>query len=225
MKTPAKCTACGNAANIDIFQTINVRENPELKGKVKDGSLFLWQCPHCGQVNLAVFQTLYHDPDERLMILLLPEGSISEADRKMIEKKMESIAGQLVTEGADMEGYVLRMVSDVGSLIEKVNIHDAGLDDVVMEMSKYITRMEIAGKLSDKEKAEAVMKAPFKFYKMEGADNDITLSYPLDGQIQGVVIGFNVYEDCRGILQRNPSLRPGKGFAKVDAEWLAARMR
>ena len=153
------------------------------------------------------------------------EEGLSEADRKMIEKKMESIAGQLVTEGADMEGYVLRMVSDVGSLIEKVNIHDAGLDDVVMEMSKYITRMEIAGKLSDKEKAEAVMKAPFKFYKMNGPDNDITLSYPLDGQIQGVVIGFNVYEDCRGILQRNPSLRPGKGFAKVDAEWLAARMR
>ena len=96
MKTSAKCTACGNAENIDVFQTINVRNNPELKGKVKDGSLFLWQCPHCGQVNLAVFQTLYHDPDERLMILLLPEGSISEADRKMIEKKMESIAGQLI---------------------------------------------------------------------------------------------------------------------------------
>ena len=113
----------------------------------------------------------------------------------------------------------------MGSLIEKVNIHDAGLDDVVMEMSKYITRMEIAGKLSDKEKAEAIMKAPFKFYKMEGADNDITLSYPLDGQIQGVVIGFNVYEDCCGILQRNPSLRPGKGFAKVDAEWLATRIK
>ncbi|MGN1232605.1 MAG: CpXC domain-containing protein [Candidatus Cryptobacteroides sp.] len=225
MKSSVKCSACGNENIIDIYQTINVRENPELKVKVKDGSVFLWQCPHCGQLNLAVFQTLYHDPDERLMILLLPEGSIPEADREIIEKKMAVIAEQLVSEGADMEGYVLRIVPDVGSLIEKVNIHDAGLDDVVMEMCKYITKMELSGKESDKDKVAAIMDSNFKFYKMSGPDNDITLSYPLDGQLQGVVIGFNVYEDCRGILQRNPSIRPEKGFAKVNAEWLATKMR
>ena len=88
MKSSVKCSACGNENLIDIYQTINVRENPELKDKVKDGSAFLWQCPHCGRVNLAVFQTLYHDPDERLMILLLPEGSIPDKDREFIEKKM-----------------------------------------------------------------------------------------------------------------------------------------
>ena len=225
MKSSVKCSACGNENLIDIYQTINVRENPELKDKVKDGSAFLWQCPHCGQVNLAVFQTLYHDPDERLMILLLPEGSIPDKDREFIEKKMAVIAEQLVSEGADMEGYVLRIVPDVGSLIEKVNIHDAGLDDVVMEMCKYITKMELSGKESDKERISAIMDAQFKFYKLNGPDNDITLSYPLDGQLQGVVIGFNVYEDCRGIVQRNSSVRPDKGFARVDAKWLATRIR
>ncbi|MGM9739983.1 MAG: CpXC domain-containing protein [Candidatus Cryptobacteroides sp.] len=225
MKSSVKCSSCGNENIIDIYQTINVRENPELKEKVKDGSAFLWQCPHCGQLNLAVFQTLYHDPDERLMILLLPDGSIPDADREIIEKKMAVIAEQLVSEGADMEGYVLRIVPDVGSLIEKVNIHDAGLDDVVMEMCKYITKMELSGKESDKERISAIMESQFKFYKMNGPDNDITLSYPLEGQLQGVVIGFNVYEDCRGIVQRNPSVRPGKGFARVDAKWLATRIR
>ena len=225
MKSSVKCSACGNENLIDIYQTINVRENPELKDKVKDGSAFLWQCPHCGQVNLAVFQTLYHDPDERLMILLLPEGSIPDKDRELIEKKMAVIAEQLVSEGADMEGYVLRIVPDVGSLIEKVNIHDAGLDDVVMEMCKYITKMELSGKESDKDRISSIMDAQFKFYKLNGPDNDITLSYPLDGQLQGVVIGFNVYEDCRGILQRNPSLRPDKGFSRVDAKWLATKIR
>ena len=225
MKSNAKCTSCGKENFIDVYNTINVRENPEFKEKVKNGSAFLWQCPHCGQVNLAVFQTLYHDPDERLMILLLPEGCIPDSDREIIEKKMAEIAEQLVSEGADMEGYVLRIVPDVGSLIEKVNIHDAGLDDVVMEMCKYITKMELSGKESDKDRISAIMDAPFKFYKMDGPDNDITLSYPLEGQIQGVGIGFNVYEDCRGIVQRNPSVRPDKGFAKVDAKWLATRIR
>lgn len=176
-------------------------------------------------MNLAVYQTLYHDPEERLMIWLLPDGGMPDAELSAVEKHLEAIAGQMGSEEGGLEGYVLRRVSDVGSLIEKVNIHDAGLDDAVMEMCKYITKMELAEKESNKDRAKAIADAPFKFYKMDGADNDITFSYPFDGQMQGVQIGFNVYEDCRGILQRNPSARPGAGFTKVDAEWLATRMR
>ena len=57
------------------------------------------------------------------------------------------------------------------------------------------------------------------------AGDEITLTYPRDGQMQGVRIGFNVYEDCRGILQRNPSVQAGPGFARVDAAWLAQYFR
>ncbi|MDD6254331.1 MAG: CpXC domain-containing protein [Candidatus Cryptobacteroides sp.] len=225
MLTQVKCSSCGRENKITTYQSINVKDNPELKGNVKDGSLFVWQCPNCGQMNLAVYQTLYHDPEERLMIWLLPDGGMPDAELSAVEKHLEAIAGQMGSEEGGLEGYVLRRVSDVGSLIEKVNIHDAGLDDAVMEMCKYITKMELAEKESNKDRAKAIADAPFKFYKMDGADNDITFSYPFDGQMQGVQIGFNVYEDCRGILQRNPSARPGAGFTKVDAEWLATRMR
>ena len=37
----------------------------------------------------------------------------------------------------------------------------------------------------------------------------------------GCNIGFNVYEDCQRILQRNPSIKTEEGFAKVDAGWLS----
>ena len=38
--------------------------------------------------------------------------------------------------------------------------------------------------------------------------------------MQLVNIGFNVYEDARGILQRNPSVKAPDGFATVDAGWI-----
>ena len=38
----------------------------------------------------------------------------------------------------------------------------------------------------------------------------------------GVNIGWNVYQDCAGILQRNPQIRPADGFEKIDAAWLAS---
>ena len=38
-------------------------------------------------------------------------------------------------------------------------------------------------------------------------------------------VGFNVYEDCRGILSRNPSVKEDPGFALVDAAWVSRFFR
>ncbi|MCI1640205.1 MAG: CpXC domain-containing protein [Bacteroidales bacterium] len=209
-----RCTKCGNEQKINIYQRINVAVNPELKEKVKNGSLFIWECPKCGKINLAKYSILYHDPQEKLMIWLFPEG-------EALEKQIKIADGQT----ALLEEYNLRKVNDISSLIEKVNIYDAGLDDIVMEMCKYVTKMEMEEKEPDKSKREKIMDTEFRFYKMNGPDNEISFSFATEGQLQGVNIGFNVYEDCRRILQRNPSIMPEPGFVKIDAAWLAARIR
>ena len=41
-KVTAACPACGEKKGIEVWNRINVGENPELKAKVKDGSLFVW---------------------------------------------------------------------------------------------------------------------------------------------------------------------------------------
>lgn len=211
----APCSKCGEKQVIRIYRSINVSEDPQLKGKVRNGSLFLWECPHCGQVNLAKYETLYHDPAARLMVWLLPEGDISDTQMKAITMHTKA-----------MGGYTLRRVTDMGSLMEKVLIHDAGLDDVVLEMCKYVTKMEMISKITGKDNQEALMKAKFNFYRIEGEADErmITLMFPQDGQMSGVNIGWNVYQDCEGILSRNPHIRPGEGFVNVDADWLATML-
>jgi hypothetical protein len=114
----------------------------------------------------------------------------------------------------ELEGYTLRRVKDVGELIEKVNIHDAGLEDTVLEMCKWVTRRELSAK------NPAAMDAALRFLRLEGADNELVMAFPLDGQMQVVNVGFNVYEDARGILLRNPAVRPAPGFAEVNAAWI-----
>ena len=211
----APCSKCGEKQVIRIYRSINVSEDPQLKEKVRNGSLFLWECPHCGQVNLAKYETLYHDPAARLMVWLLPEGDISETQMKAITMHTKA-----------MGGYTLRRVTDMGSLMEKVLIHDAGLDDVVLEMCKYVTKMEMISKITGKDNQEVLMKAKFNFYRIEGEADErmITLMFPQDGQMSGVNIGWNVYQDCEGILSRNPHIRPGEGFVNVDADWLATML-
>lgn len=211
----APCSKCGEKHNIAIYRSINTSENPELKEKVKNGSLFLWECPHCGQVNLAKYETLYHDPVSKLMVWLLPEGDISETQMQAITMHTKA-----------MGGYTLRRVTDMGELMEKVLIKDAGLDDVVLEMCKYVTKLEMISKITGKDRQEALFSAKFHFYRCEGEDESrmITLMFPQDGKMSGVNIGWNVYQDCEGILQRNPQMNPEDGFATIDSNWLASKM-
>lgn len=200
----AICSHCSQATAINVYASINVAQNPELKAKVMDGSLFLWECPSCGTVNLSRYETLYHDPEKKLMVWLMPEGEISESQMQAITMHTKA-----------MGGYVLRTVSDMGSLMEKVLIHEAGLDDVVIEMCKFVTAREMGKNLQ------------FKFFKIEGEGDDrlITLMYPENGNMNGVNLGWNVYTDCLGILQRNPVIRPAEGFVRIDSDWLYSIMK
>lgn len=204
LKKSARCCKCGNEDEITVFRSINVSENPELKEKVKDGSLFVWQCPDCGTVNLARYETLYHDPAERLMIWLKPEGDISESEMQAITNHTRA-----------MGGYTLRRVGDIGSLMEKVLIREAGLDDVAVEMCKWVTAAEMG------------VDVPIHFYRIggEGDERFITLTFPKNGNMASCNIGFNVYEDCVGIIGRNDFIVPEEGFARVDQQWLSGILR
>ena len=202
---PANCSRCGGTHSVETFPSINTALDPTLKARVRDGSLFVWECPYCGTRNLLKYETLYHDPAERLMVWLLPGDALPPA----------AVADAV----KELDGFTLRLVREVGDLVEKVNIHACGLDDVLVEMCKYVTRMELS------EKQGSVVEAPLKFYKLDGPDNDLLFSFPQDGEMKVVNVGFHVYEDARGILGRHPSVRPEPGFAQVDAAWLGQYFR
>ena len=211
----APCSKCGQQHKIIVYRSINIADNPELKDKVKDGSLFLWECPHCGQVNLAKYETLYHDPSLKVMFWLIPAGEISESQMQAITMHTKA-----------MGGYTLRRVNDMGTLMEKVLIAEAGLDDVVLEMCKYVTKLEMVQKSVGAEQKDEFMASVFHFYRSEGEGDErvLTFMYALDGQMLGVNIGWNVYQDCAGILERNPQIRPADGFEKIDADWLGSKL-
>ena len=192
VKTTVRCGSCGAESTADIYQSINIADNPELKERVVSGDIFVHECPHCGHRQILRYNVLYHDPAEKVIVCLSDTMFHSDG----------------------MEGYSCRLVSDVGSFIEKIKIFDAGLDDLAIEMCKYVT------------KGEMEKDVELKFFKFDGADNEITLTYPENGQMQMIQIGFNVYEDCAGIINRNPSLKEAaSGMVKLDQEWLGRFFR
>lgn len=175
MSTPnqasATCSKCGIKNQISYYSMINVSASPELKAQVLDGSLFLWECPHCGTKNLINAPTVYIDSQEKLMVVCSPE----------------ELSLELPQEGAFAD-YTMRQVKEIGALMESVKVFDAGLDDEVMDLCKKVTVMEMGREVS------------LRFVKMNGPDNEIIFTFPQNGQMEMIAIGFNVYEDCRTII-------------------------
>ena len=197
------CRICGKPFEIIApAEAVNVAENPALKEKITDGSLFFANCPHCGNVNLVSFRLLYHDPDQNLMLWLIPEGSIAQEEKEKLEGAMTALWTSLKE---NLKDYTLRRVADPGSLIEKIRIFDFGLEDAAIEMCKYITKMEMSQEEKDPAKLEFV--------------------FSLDGAMHSVKAGFSVYEDCRAILGRNPDMVPDGPFPQIDADWVSAHFR
>ena len=85
---------------------------------------------------------------------------------------------------------------------------------------------EMVQKIVGQEKKEEFLATTFHFYKSEGEgegdERIMTFMYGLDGQMLGVNVGWNVYQDCAGILERNPQIKPADGFARIDADWLSS---
>ena len=145
------------------------------------------------------------------MVWLIPEGELSETQMQAITMHTKA-----------MGGYTLRRVNDMGSLMEKVLVAEAGLDDVVLEMCKYVTKLEMLQKSVGEDQKEEFMATAFHFYRSEGEDEArvLTFMYGLGGQMLGVNIGWNVYQDCAAILARNPQIKPAEGFSRIDSDWL-----
>lgn len=191
----AACQKCGHEHRVEIYKSINTATDPDLKARVLDGSLFLWDCPDCGTGNLVAYDCLYHDPQEKFMVWMLPFGEPQGPEKDAIMRQAKA-----------MGDYRLRMVANAGDLMEKVLIFEAGLNDRCIELVKYVAGQELQGVTN------------LHFYRMQ--DDVMVFSGVKNGKMEGFGFGLNVYEDCQGILSRNQAVAKEDGFAKIDAQWV-----
>ena len=62
------CPDCNTEGPYTIWDSVNVNLDPEMKSKVKDGSLFEWTCPNCGKTYNVPYSFLYHDMTNNFMV-------------------------------------------------------------------------------------------------------------------------------------------------------------
>ena len=195
-----RCGHCGKSYEAEIYSAIDVSADPELKEKVRDGSVFLLECPHCGTKALGKGEMLYIDPEAKQFFSLVPAGFPGGSP--------EDPTGRY----AD---YATRLVRTPGELIEKICIFDAGLDDAAVEMLKFVTAQDLGGE----------PEGTLRFLCLNGADNDLVFTFPSGGEMHTVSVGFSAYEDCAAMIRRNGDLLPKGLFPEINAAWIDSFMK
>lgn len=122
------CASCHHEFEAQVYSSINVSLNPELKEKLLNHELFRFTCPNCGHDNFYTYSLLYQDTQQKCMIQLC-----SEVDVPLYQRNFDMLH-QIREETSDP--YKYRIVTDNNAIFEKINIFDAGLDDRIIELYK-----------------------------------------------------------------------------------------
>ena len=114
------CPQCKEKADFQVWDSVNVSLNSALKEKIKNGTFFDWQCPHCGKTTRIMYPFLYIDMLHYFMIWF---GNPEQCDPELYQSM-------------DLEGYQFRNARTFNELLEKAAILENGLDDHAIEIQK-----------------------------------------------------------------------------------------
>jgi hypothetical protein len=93
------CALCQHPNFVEVWSSINVREDSELKDIMLGGELNMAECVACKKLFYAEHFLLYHDPDQELMAFVYPfnfglEREIWEEKTKINFEESQKIGNQ-----------------------------------------------------------------------------------------------------------------------------------
>ncbi|XJS10183.1 CpXC domain-containing protein [Aerococcaceae bacterium WGS1372] len=200
------CPVCQTPTTQEVETRINTDLQPKLKDELLSGHLQQFECQECGARRQIETNFLYHDPQKKYMIYLIPN---LKNKRDQVSQLLENVAHD---EKVDLSNYELRIVTHHPDLIEKVQLFDLNYNDKEVEIVKLLTDGLFA-----KEKSEEIVKARYFYLK----DNQPKIMYITEKEQLLVDFSDSLLKFASDKYSKTVSSE-GKGqFHLINAEWAA----
>lgn len=188
------CPQCQTEGSVPAIGSVNVDQDPEIRAKIQNLSLFHWTCPHCGKISMVLQPCLYHDMTEEFMVWYSPSDKEEPPHAKNITQ---------------LSRYRLRITDSPNTFREKINILERNLDDRAIELMKFILSLQL--------EQDGMDLVDLVFREMQDG-NFIFVAVQSDGSEQSLAVSPATYEKfCQDM--REIYLTPNGEFAQVDLEW------
>lgn len=181
-KQNVRCPKCGQMSDITVWNSITVKDSPDLKEDLLKGKINIFRCPSCSQAGLMPTPMLYHDEEKRLMISFSPC-----AEEHMKKKLFEEIKNTSKKSGElkGLEGYNLRFVTDINELMEKILIFDNDMNDKAIEVIKLMILS------ADEDKAD---RRICRFGKSENGNMEFMVYDEIERMMYTSAVPYQTYE-------------------------------
>ncbi len=136
--TQVECPQCKSKINAQVYSSVNVVLDPELKPAVIQNALNINQCPKCKFKVGIISDLLYTDNNRNYWVWF--RSSLDSKQLLPFDRESESMAQMMIS-----NGIKLRVVTSYNDLVEKIHIFDDELDDRVIEMLKRQIEPDLAG--------------------------------------------------------------------------------
>lgn len=129
------CPRCGFAQSAEIYDAVNVRDDPGLREELMANRLNQVVCEACGFRFRIDAPLLYHDPARKFLIWLQPAPeSQADAAERAFRAAVERLQRARPDGGPQP---VLHLVLDRIELVERIFLLEAGLDPRLIEYVKH----------------------------------------------------------------------------------------
>lgn len=128
-----RCPRCAAIMTVQLYDAVNVSEEPALRDDIFHNRLNRVECPQCGFGFRVDKPLLYLDARGKFAIWWEPDGERDPAGAEAaFERMREAVSG--------MEGtpFTLLLVFERRELIDRILVCEAGLDARVVEYVKYL---------------------------------------------------------------------------------------
>lgn len=212
MKEQITCPECGKKSDFLIWESINTTLDPEMKQAVRDGSAFMFKCPHCGHQAHVDYGFLYHQMEDRIMIHYANSDENAKEIHQMFEKyasddnPINKMVGDLLH-----NNYLIRIVRTHNQFLEKLAIFDAGMDDRIIEIIKLFFWAQLHQQDNNQKVDELLM--------FTAPDGKHIIQFIADGKgFATAEITDDMYNDIQSHFGKNlPDMRKDKII--IDRQW------
>lgn len=121
---------CGTFVDGTLFRSLNAEDHPEAREAVLDRSLHSLLCDQCGQLHSVEHAFAYVDMERRQLFGVFPEAS------RLDPRPWLELTVQSWEQAGRPDDVLVRAVFGLEELREKLVLHEAGLDDLALEVLK-----------------------------------------------------------------------------------------
>ncbi|MFZ0133457.1 MAG: CpXC domain-containing protein [Desulfobacterales bacterium] len=155
------CPRCQRPAAIKVWLIVDASERPDLVDRIRDGSLRLLRCDHCGHEKKLDAPLLLHDPDRRRVFFIPPAADSEKKARKMGTVMLRQLAEAFDTPPDYFNDVRVVLFEDLPALMENSDTRKPddtreGLGEVLagtfsstVDLSSVVAELERAGRASD----------------------------------------------------------------------------